>query len=104
MTVYKNLNKLDSSNVYFLDNEHRIFYNKQTNCDKMEYIDYGLSILQRNIFDYDFYPDIFDLSDLFLNESLKMNLFGFQIHERFYEIGSFQGLNDINDFFKGKSL
>jgi len=97
MTVIKNHNCWDKSNVCFLDNT-LIQYNKHTPNDSMEYIDYGLSILSKRIFDYTHYSDCFDLAELFAQISLKKNLAGIEMHQRFYEIGSHKGLQETQNF------
>lgn len=48
MTVFKNKNKLDRSNVFF-KNKDIIYYNKFNPKPKMQFIDYGLSILSSSI-------------------------------------------------------
>ncbi len=66
----------------------------------MNYIDYGLNVVKSTIF-YNFPSNkTFDLSDVFEDLSKKSLLAGLEIYERFYEIGSINGLNDTIDFFK----
>jgi len=50
MTVFKNSNKFDVSNVIY-ENNKIILYSKKQPDKKMEYIDYGLGILRKNHFD-----------------------------------------------------
>jgi len=65
----------------------------------MHYIDYGLSAFRRDLFEN--IPDkVFDLSTLFHDLSLKGNLAGFEVRERFYEIGSPEGLADLEEYLK----
>ena len=66
MTVYKNNNQWDKSNVEFRDGEI-IAYNKHKPTPEMHYIDYGLGILNHRVFDS--IPDnqAYDLSQLYQN-------------------------------------
>ena len=62
----------------------------------MRYIDYGLMICTRQMFD-DAPIDVpFDLADLLENLSRKSQLAGHEVHQRFYEIGSPAGLAELN--------
>jgi NDP-sugar pyrophosphorylase family protein len=98
MTVFKNDNQWDKSNVIFHQGE-LIEYNKNKLDSRMAYIDYGLAIL--NVSAFNDYPmgDAFDLANLYNDLSLKGQLVGFEVHERFYEIGSFTGIRDAELFF-----
>jgi len=93
ITLIKNDNQWDKSNVEFASGT-LIEYNKHRPNERMHYIDYGLSILNQSIFDA--YPEneSFDLSDLYHTLSLHDHLAGFETFERFYEIGSQNGLKE----------
>ncbi len=98
MTVFKNNDHGDKSNVYFKNK--CVLYNKKNPQKNMNYIDYGLNVVKSTIF-YNFPSNkMFDLSDVFEDLSKKNLLAGLEIYERFYEIGSINGLNDTIDFFK----
>ncbi len=98
MTVFKNNDHGDKSNVYFKNK--CVLYNKKNPQKNMNYIDYGLNVVRSSIF-YNFPSNkTFDLSDVFEDLSKKSLLAGLEIYERFYEIGSINGLNDTIDFFK----
>ena len=98
MTIIKNNNKWDKSNVFFKDNN--LIYNKNNPKNNMNYIDYGLSVVNKSIFNL--FPDNtkFDLSELFENLSNRDLLAGFEVYDRFYEIGSIKGIKDTINFFK----
>jgi len=97
MTVFKNNNKFDKSNVMFL-NQKLIRYNKENPLKKMNYIDYGLSIVSASIFKK--YPNYltFDLAEVYKDLSLKKKLAGLEVYERFYEIGSHIGLKETESY------
>ena len=97
MTVLKNQNQWDKSNVHF-DGGKLIEYNKAVITPQMHYIDYGLGVLQSKALDS--YPvgQAFDLSQVYSQLSLENQLLGYEVFERFYEIGSHQGIADANTY------
>jgi len=98
MTVLKNEGHWDKSNAYFKDK--CVEYNKKNPQKNMHYIDYGLNVVKNSIF-YNFPSNkAFDLADVFEDLSSKNLLAGLEIYDRFYEIGSINGLNDTIEFFK----
>jgi NDP-sugar pyrophosphorylase family protein len=100
MTILKNHDQWDKSNVLFYQ-ETLIEYNKQSPRSEMAFIDYGLGILSQSVFDHHKTDDTFDLSDLYHKLSLQGQLAGYQVYERFYEIGSLQGLKETEIYLKG---
>ena len=66
----------------------------------MDYIDYGLSVVNNSIFDNFSYNNNFDIDVVFENLSNNGLLAGFEVQKRFYEIGSINGLSDTIEFFK----
>jgi MurNAc alpha-1-phosphate uridylyltransferase len=98
ITVYKNQNNLDKSNVFF--NGKRIVYDKKNYLKKMKYIEYGLSIFNKKIFKYFSKKKKFDLSDVFYFLSKKKLLNYYIVKKRFYEIGSISGLKDSKKYLK----
>ena len=93
ITVIKNNNQWDKSNVEFASGT-LIEYNKHHPNERMHYIDYGLSILNQSIFDAYHQNESFDLCDLYHKLSLHDHLAGFETFDRFYEIGSQNGLKE----------
>ena len=64
----------------------------------MQFIDYGVSILIRDLIE-DVSPAVHsDLAPLLNRLSLEGRLAGFEATERFYEIGSPQGLEDFEQY------
>lgn len=97
MTVFRNEGRWDKSNIEFSDGKI-INYDKKTDDIKMKYIDYGLGILNGKAFE-DFKEDrIFDLEIVYKNLLKKNELLGYEVSERFYEIGSFKGLEETERF------
>ena len=99
MTVFKNKNKWDSSNVLFKNNEI-IIYSKKNRLSEMNYIDYGLGILCKQVFN-DYKESIFDLAYIYEKLLKEKQLLGYEVFERFYEIGSKEGLKDLEQKIKG---
>lgn len=98
LTILKNTNQWDKSNILY-QNDQLIEYNKKNPTPKMQYIDYGLSILNKGIFN-NYLETTFDLSDLYHDLSIKKQIYGYEIFTRFYEIGSFKGLTETERFIK----
>jgi len=97
MTVYRNENRWDTSNVLFENN--RIFrYNKTERTAAMQHIDYGLGILQREILNG--YGERFDLADVYASLAERGELSGYEAQNRFYEIGSPSGLTELEGHLK----
>jgi N-acetyl-alpha-D-muramate 1-phosphate uridylyltransferase len=98
MTVLKNGDRWDKSNVLFRDG-NLVEYNKRNPRPEMEFIDYGLGALASSALDA--YPagEPFDLADVYHRLSLEQQLAGYQVYQRFYEIGSHTGLKEAESFF-----
>jgi NDP-sugar pyrophosphorylase family protein len=101
MTVFRNENKWDKSNI-ILENGNIIKYDKKNYIHEMKFIDYGLGILKKNAFNDFKEKDVFDLSDLYVNLIKRNGMLGFEVKERFYEIGSIEGLKETTDLLSGK--
>ena len=98
LSVYKNKGKYDSSNV-ILDNNGKVLYDKSNPSSNMEYIDYGLSVLNKDLVKkYIPSQGFYDLADFYNEISKKKLLLGYEVKERFYEIGSFGGLNEFKKY------
>ena len=97
MTVFKNNNQLDKSNVKFITNG-LIEYNKNNPGLDMNYIDYGLSLAASKVFEnFSAYQPI-DLSDIYFNLSHNHEIMGFEVIKPFYEIGTIKGLELTSHF------
>ncbi len=100
MTVYRNQGNFDKSNAEFKDG--KVFYDKKAAeaGKSFEFIDYGLSFLKRDLFKDS--PDShWDLSDLFHRLSEENALLGYEVFERFYEIGSPTGFEELSEHLLG---
>lgn len=101
MTVYRNSGLYDRSNTSIDDNGMVVKYDKQ-NTNGLEYIDYGLSIFQKQVLDWIPQRKYYPLEKVFY-KLIEMNeLVAFETKERFYEIGSPAGLAEFRKFIEGK--
>lgn len=92
LTVFRNEDRWDISNTAFQDG--RILRYSKTERDvDMKYIDYGLGILTSKLLDD--YGQRFDLADVYSRLAAKGRLAGYEARNRFYEIGSFGGLEEL---------
>ena len=90
MVIFRNKGLYDTSNVHLSDK--RIFYNKKNPNPLSEYIDYGLSIFEKNHFNN--MNNHFELSCIQEKYSKLESLQFFEAKQRFYEIGSFKGIEE----------
>jgi len=98
MTVLHNQNRWDQSNVV-LEGGRIAEYNKKQRKPEMTHIDYGLAILTASTLQGRPLNEAFDLADLYHDLSLQNQLACHEVQERFYEIGSHQGLAETIAYF-----
>jgi NDP-sugar pyrophosphorylase family protein len=101
MTVYRNLDRWDRSNVLY-QNERILRYDKKNRTPEMQHIDYGIGILRAQVLEA--YPAVrnFDLEIVYQELVAKDELAGFEVLERFYEIGSPAGLEETRAYLARK--
>ncbi len=104
MTVFRNENRWDASNVQF-EHGQIIRYDKRERTSNMHHIDYGLGLLGAQTLEP--YPGDrpFDLASVYRDLLGAGELAGFEVTSRFYEIGSPEGLAETRAYFatKGRS-
>lgn len=94
ITIYRNDNRWDKSNTEAADGAIRR-YSKVHRTSSMLHIDYGLAIFDARVFEA--WPsEVFDLADLYSYLADAHSLAAYEVHERFYEIGSPEGLAETN--------
>jgi len=98
MTVYKNNNYIDQSNVVY---KYGVLleYSKTEKKSSMDYIDYGLLYLEKKYFLKKEHIK-FDLADILSNLVKGTQILGFEVFDRFYEIGSLAGIREFENFKK----
>jgi N-acetyl-alpha-D-muramate 1-phosphate uridylyltransferase len=97
MTVLKNENSWDRSNVLF-ENGIIEVYDKHHPTANMHHIDYGLSIINRDCFADFPENEPFDLSEVFERRIKDKQMSGFEVHKRFYEIGTPASLAETEQY------
>lgn len=98
MVIIKNDNIWDKSNLIYKNNKI-IKYDKKDISSDMKYIDYGLGILTKGCFLNIKENDVIDLADIYKDLVNQEQLAGFEVNKRFYEIGSFQGIQETEEYF-----
>jgi len=101
MTVYRNDGLYDRSNVEF-DGNRILQYDKRNRTPGMQHIDYGLSVFDPQVFATVSGGAYCDLEAVYQSLLGAGNLAAFEVHERFYEIGSPEGLRDTTEFLHGR--
>lgn len=101
MTVYRNEGKYDASNVVFRDGEI-VVYDKKAKLPEMRHIDYGLSLFKSSVFESYAADHVFDLAEVMGRLVTEKQLAGFEVPERFYEMGSPAGLAELEILLKNK--
>lgn len=90
MTVFHNRDRWDRSNVWF-EGGRVLAYDKTRRLPQMEHIDYGLSVFRAAAF-----AGVPRWQRCDLGELVAQRLpAGFEVRERFYEMGSVAGLGEL---------
>jgi NDP-sugar pyrophosphorylase family protein len=102
MTVFQNESRYDASNVEFV--EGRILaYDKRNRTPAMRHIDYGLGMFQRRAFANLATGQPCDLADVYRRLLRSGELAAYEVAERFYEIGSLEGIRETEEFLLRRS-
>ncbi len=97
MTVFRNQRRWDTSNVEYV-NGHIAAHDKRQPTPRMHYIDYGLGVFHRSAFDLVPHDRPADLAALYQDLLTRGELAAYEVSQRFYEIGSFAGLEEIRRY------
>jgi MurNAc alpha-1-phosphate uridylyltransferase len=102
MTVYRNFDHHDRSNAS-ISGGFVTGYSKSGRTTDMVYIDYGAQLFRKQVLNLipagTFYP----LENLFPQLILRQQLLSYEVGERFYEIGSRQGIREFSEYLRGKA-
>ncbi len=101
MTVFRNEGRWDTSNVEF-DGATIRAYDKLHRTPRMRHIDYGLGAFHRCVFERYADSASFDLAEVYRDLLARGELAAIGVVERFYEIGSIEGLQDLEAFLSRK--
>lgn len=97
MTVFRNEGRWDTSNVAF-DGQRVTRYDKRNPDPSMQFIDYGATLLRRSGIDRIPETGVADLAELYASLADEGSLAGYEVSQRFYEIGSAEGLAELNRY------
>ncbi len=102
MTIFRNQGQWDKSNVCFERGE--LIYDKNPTpalAARMKFIDYGLMGFSKQLIAEGLQPSVkTDLSVLMRNLIGQRKMLAVEVTERFYEIGSPEGLREFEEFSK----
>jgi NDP-sugar pyrophosphorylase family protein len=102
MTVFHNENRWDRSNVVFRDGR-LLCYSKRSPTPEMKHIDYGVTLLNREVLAPLPADEPSDLADLLSKMASRGELAGYEVTQRFYEIGSHRGLEETQKYLQSRS-
>ena len=96
MMIFRNEGRWDTSNVE-MDGKRIKLYSKTRRNPRMTHIDSGLGIFKQEVFEK--YPEgaNFDLTEIYEPLSESGRLASFEAKHRFYQIGSHDGLVELNE-------
>jgi len=98
MVVHRNENRWDLSNAAF-DGRLVRYDKRQSDGARMDWIDYGLCVLSSDTVAVHIPSgEVVDLSDVMGQLSSRGMVAGFEARERFYEVGSHDGLRDLEAY------
>lgn len=96
MTVYRNQGKWGSCNVEMVDGQI-LGYDKKKHTPRMEFIDYGIGLFQSEVFACLPEGRPVDLVEIYQKLLADHNLLAYEVNQRFYESGSFEGLRELDE-------
>lgn len=103
MTVFRNEGRWDTSNVLFKDGTIH-GYTKNEPSPEMRHIDYGLGVFDPVAFSRWPEDKAFDLADVYQHLIAQRELAGYEVGQRFYEIGSPAGLAELDALLRSQRV
>lgn len=103
MSVYRNADKYDRSNVVF-KNDELLEHDKWRHAPEMEYIDFGVSILNKSVVEAIPEGQELDLSDVYQQLVHDRLMSGCEVANRFYEIGRPDSLDEFRRFIHERAM
>jgi len=100
MAVVRNTNGAEPSNVTY-ENGYVLRYDKKNPDSGMKFIDFGLNVFRAEAFNNFSTISPIDLSDIQSELATRHELLGYQVTQRYYEVGSFQGIEDFKNYIGG---
>ena len=101
MTVLRNNNQWDRSNVVYEDGK-LIKYDKKRQTPEMKHIDYGVAVLRRSALERILPDEPYDLATLYTQLVAEGRMTGYEVTNRFYEIGTPASLEEARRYLAAK--
>lgn len=101
MTVLRNGNRWDTSNVVFKGGK-LLRYDKKNRTPDMDYIDYGVALLRRDAAERIPTDRPFDLAELYTSLVAEGRMIGYEVTNRFYEIGTPAALGETAGYLAAR--
>ncbi len=101
MSVYRNNNEICPSNVLMREGKI-VKYDKKNPSLDMNHIEYGLNVLTSTVFEGRQAGTSFDLSEVYAELIAQNRMAAFEVSTRFYEIGSFSGMEETEKYILNK--
>lgn len=102
MTVFKNEGRWGASNVQFEGGQIHS-YDKKVRTPQMRHIDYGIGVLTADVFACFSDNAPFDLAEVYSRLVSEKKMAAYEVKRRFYEIGSAEGLAELDWLLRSKS-
>src|SRR6185369_17087097 len=99
MTVLRNANQWDRSNVVFRDGK-LLCYDKRQIRPEMEHVDFGVSLFRLAALERIPPGTTYDMADMMHELVDSGEMAGYEVHQRFYEIGSPGGLEETSRYLQ----
>jgi N-acetyl-alpha-D-muramate 1-phosphate uridylyltransferase len=99
MTVFKNQDRFDKSNIILKENLVKV-YDKKHKFEGMNYIDYGALLLKRKCLDLVPENQAYSLEELLAPLVNQNQIMAYEVKQRFYEIGSLTGISEFKQYIK----
>jgi NDP-sugar pyrophosphorylase family protein len=103
MSIFRNEDRWDRSNVQMSDGRI-VRYGKQQRTPAMQYIDYGWNALHSDVLRNKPDGEAFDLACVFEQLAIEGRLAAHEVPERFYEIGSYDGLQKVEALLRSAAV
>lgn len=104
MTVFRNEDRWEQSNARYQDGLVVLYQKSHPDpaAAGLTFVDYGVSMLHRDVVAEMIPPgQPFDLAEVFHSLSVRGRLGGYEVAERFFEVGSPAGLRDLEAHLGG---
>jgi NDP-sugar pyrophosphorylase family protein len=102
MTVLRNGDRWDKSNVVFRDGK-LLRYDKKQRTPDMDYVDYGVALLRKRVLGRIPPGRPFDLAGLYTELVAEGRMAGYEVTNRFYEIGTPAALEDTRKYLETRA-